>query len=230
VTLSEALAESLNTVAAQLGVEIGVKNVTQLARDFGITTQLHDYPSVTLGSDAVTLLDITAGYGALARGGQKMNPFIIDEIRDSRGELLFKNPDVQTETVYPQDLAEDMTGMLSRVVVQGTGRAARLPGWDVAGKTGTSQSWRDAWFIGYTAKYVGGVWVGNDDDRPMAKVTGGEMSAKIWQTMMAPAHAGLTPEPLAGAKQAEEFLNNDDQVALSFYRRLSSALGQIASR
>lgn len=228
VTLSEALAESLNTVAAQVGVEIGVDKVTKLAHDFGIHTQLHNYPSVTLGSDVVTLLDITSGYGVLAKSGHRMTPYVIDEIRNSRGDLLYKQQAPADDAIYPPDLAQDMTGMLSRVVVQGTGGAARISGWDVAGKTGTSQDWRDAWFIGYTSKYVGGVWCGNDNDRPMAKVTGGELSARIWQMMMAPAHEGLTPEPLAGAKQPEEFLNSEDQYALAFYRRLSGAFAQIA--
>jgi len=229
VTLSEALAESLNTVAAQVGVEVGIEKVTKLAHDFGIRTQLHNYPSVTLGTDVVTLLDITGAYGVLAKGGHKMTPYIIDEIRNSRGDLLYKQPAATTDdVVYPQDLAEKMTGMLSRVVISGTGAAARLQDWDVAGKTGTSQDWRDAWFIGYSNHFVGGVWAGNDDDRPMARVTGGELSARIWHQMMVTAHEGLTPEPLAGAKQPEEFLNDEDQYALAFYRRLSNAFGQIA--
>ena len=90
--------------------------------------------------------------------------------------------------------------MLNRVVIQGTGRGAQVPGWDVAGKTGTSQDWRDAWFIGYTTRYVGGVWVGNDDDTPMAKVTGGAMPARIFSQMMTAALEGIPPEALPGAE------------------------------
>ncbi|MDZ4760613.1 MAG: PBP1A family penicillin-binding protein [Alphaproteobacteria bacterium] len=230
VTLSEALAESLNTVAAQIGVEIGVDKVTTLARRFGIRSQLHNYPSVTLGSDEVTLLDITTGYGVLAKGGLQMAPFIIEDIRDTRGQLLFKQPIVVSPRIYPAALSEDMTGMLSRVVVQGTGRGARVAGWDVAGKTGTSQDWRDAWFTGYTTRYVGGVWVGNDNDKPMVKVTGGEMPAVIWSTLMTAALEGIAPEPLPGAKQPEEFLTDDDQDRLSFYRRLASAFSSVEAR
>jgi penicillin-binding protein 1A len=230
VTLSEALAESLNTVSAQIGVEIGIDKITTLAHEFGIQTELHNYPSVTLGSDEVTLLDITTGYGVLAKEGRRMTPYIIEEIRNSRGDLLYAHPAVEDQIIYPEGLAHDMTGMLSRVVVQGTGRAARVDGWDIAGKTGTSQDWRDAWFIGYNTRYVGGVWVGNDNDKPMVKVTGGDMPARIWGQMMAVALEGIPPEPLPGAKAAEEYLSNDDQDRLNFYRRLAGAFGVVAAR
>jgi penicillin-binding protein 1A len=230
VTLSEALAESLNTISAQIGVEIGVEKVTALAHEFGVKSPLHNYPSITLGSDEVTLLDMTTGYGVLAKNGLQMNPYIIEEIRNSKGDLLYSNPVVKSPRVYPENLAADMNSMLTRVVVGGTGRAAQIPGWDVAGKTGTSQDWRDAWFLGYTAKYVGGVWVGNDDDKPMAKVTGGEMSARIWADMMRPAHEGVTPVPLPGAKAAEEYLSTEDMDRLNFYRRLSSAFAAVEAR
>ncbi|MFT3725349.1 MAG: PBP1A family penicillin-binding protein [Hyphomonadaceae bacterium] len=230
VTLSEALAESLNTIAAQIGTEIGVEKVTALAHEFGVKSPLHNYPSITLGSDEVTLLDMTTGYGVLAKSGLQMNPYMIEEIRNSKGDLLYSNPAVAAPRVYPENLAADMNSMLTRVVVGGTGRAAQIPGWDVAGKTGTSQDWRDAWFLGYTAKYVGGVWVGNDDDKPMAKVTGGEMSARIWADMMRPAHEGVTPVPLPGAKQAEEYLSTEDMDRLNFYRRLSSAFAAVEAR
>ncbi|MEQ1609867.1 MAG: PBP1A family penicillin-binding protein [Hyphomonadaceae bacterium] len=230
VTLSEALAESLNTVAAQIGNEIGVDKVTALAREFGVKSTLHNYPSITLGSDEVTLLDMTTGFGVLAKGGLQMSPYIIDEIRNSKGDLLYSNPVTTSPRIYPEKLVGEMNSMLTRVVVAGTGGAARIPGWDVAGKTGTSQDWRDAWFLGYTTRYVGGVWVGNDDDKPMAKITGGEMSARIWADMMKVALKDIPPEPLPGAKQAEEYLSTETQDRLNFYRRLASAFGSVAAR
>lgn len=223
VTLAEALAESLNTVAATVGVEIGLENVTDLARRFGITTQLQNYPSVTLGSDEVTLIDLTSAYGVLALGGKQMSPSIIQEIRNSRGEVLFSRPEIDQPRIYDEDLARQMTGMLTRVVVQGTGRAAQIEGWDVAGKTGTSQDWRDAWFVGYTSDFVAGVWVGNDDDTPMNKVTGGELPTLIWHDMMAAAVEGREPGKLDGAESLDIFLTNTDMERLNFYRRLSSA-------
>ena len=230
VTLSEALAESLNTVAAQIGAEIGVDKVTALAHEFGVRSTLHNYPSITLGSDEVTLMDMTTGFGVLAKGGLQMNPYIIEEIRNSKGDLLYSNPVAKAPRIYPENLAADMNSMLSRVVVNGTGGAARIPGWDVAGKTGTSQEWRDAWFLGYTTRFVGGVWVGNDDDKPMAKITGGEMSARIWADMMKVALKDIPPEPLPGAKQAEEYLNPESMERLNFYRRLASAFSSVEAR
>lgn len=230
VTLSEALAESLNTVAAQIGNEIGVDKVTALAHEFGVKSPLHNYPSITLGSDEVTLMDMTTGFGVLAKGGLQMNPYIIEEIRNSKGDLLYSNPVAAAPRIYPENLAADMNSMLSRVVVSGTGGAARIPGWDVAGKTGTSQDWRDAWFLGYTTRYVGGVWVGNDDDKPMAKITGGEMSARIWSDMVKVALKDIPPEPLPGAKQAEEYLSSEEQERLNFYRRLASAFSSVEAR
>lgn len=228
VTLAEAFAASLNTVAAAVGVEIGLENVTELARRFGIRTQLNNYPSVTLGSDEVTLIDLTGAYGVLALGGRQLTPSIIQEIRNSRGEVLYSRPEIDPPRVYEEEHAREMTGMLTRVVIQGTGRAAQIPGWDVAGKTGTSQDWRDAWFIGYTSAYVGGVWVGNDDDTPMDEVTGGELPTLIWHDMMAAALEGLEPGKLDGAESLDVFLTNTDMERLTFYRSLSSAFRSVS--
>jgi penicillin-binding protein 1A len=200
VTLAEALSQSLNSVAVQIGFEVGPGKVVALAKRFGVTSRLHAYPSIALGTDEVTLLDMTTGYGVLARGGLQMAPYIIEEIRNSRGDLLYSNPVVESPRIYSRKLAEDMTGMLNRVVVHGTGRGAQVARWDVAGKTGTSQGWRDAWFIGYTTRFVGGVWVGNDNDTPTAKVTGGAIPARIFSRMMTAALEGIAPEALPGAE------------------------------
>lgn len=230
VTLSEALARSLNTVAAQVGVEVGTENVTALAHEFGVTSQLHTYPSITLGSDEVTLLDLTTGYGVLAREGLQMAPYIIEEVRNSRGDLLYSHPINNPPRIYPERLAHDLTGMLNRVVIQGTGRAAQVPGWDVAGKTGTSQGWRDAWFVGYTTRFTAGVWVGNDNDKPMVEVTGGAMPARIFSTMMTAALEGIEPEALPGARDLEDYLPSEDQERLNFYRRLAGAFASVEAQ
>jgi penicillin-binding protein 1A len=132
-----------------------------------------------------------------------MKPYIIEEIRSSQGNLLYSSPILESPRIYSQSLAEDMTGMLSRVTIDGTGRAAQVPNWEIAGKTGTSQSWRDAWFVGYTTRFVGGVWVGKDDDTPMAKVTGGAIPARIFSQMMTAALDGIAPEALPGAEHED---------------------------
>ncbi len=226
VTLTQALAQSLNTVAAQVGVGVGLENVTALAHEFGITSQLHTYPSLTLGTDEVTLLDLTTGYGVLAKEGLQMAPYIIEEIRNSKGDLLYSHPINTPPRLYPENLAHDLTGMLNRVVIQGTGRAAQVSRWDVAGKSGTSQAWRDAWFIGYTTHLTGGVWVGNDDDKPMIEVTGGAMPARIFSQMMTAALEGIEPKPLAGL-DFEDFPPDEQPGAVldpaGFYGGLAAA-------
>jgi penicillin-binding protein 1A len=233
VTLAEALSRSLNSVAAQIGVEVSPKKITALAHRFGVTSELHNYPSIALGTDEVTMLDMATGYGVLAKGGLQMTPYIIEEIRNSKGDLLYSNPVVEAPRIYPENLTEGMTGMLSRVVVRGTGRAAQVSGWDVAGKTGTSQGWRDAWFIGYTTRFVGGVWVGNDDDKPMVKVTGGAMPARIFSQMMTAALAGIPPEALPGA-EVEEYPPEEelpaDQERFAFYQNLAGAFASVEAK
>jgi len=227
VTLSEALALSLNTVAAQLGVEIGIDKVAALARRFGVKSELGDYPSLALGSDETTLLDLVTGYGVLARGGLEVSPYMVTEVRNTRGERLYRRSTSSAQRLYPPDLTEDMNAMLSRVVLRGTGRAAQVPGWQIAGKTGTSQDWRDAWFLGYSTRYVCGVWLGNDDDASMGRMTGGEGPARIFASAMTRAHQGLTPEPLPGASRPEDFLDPDQQARLAFFRSLSAAFASV---
>jgi penicillin-binding protein 1A len=224
VTLAEALSHSLNSVAVQIGLEVGPRKIAALAHRFGVTSQLHNYPSIALGADEVTLLDMTTGYGVLAKGGLQMAPYIIQEIRNSRGDLLYSNTIAEPSRVFLQTFAEDMTGMLNRVVTQGTGRGAQVAGWDVAGKTGTSQNWRDAWFIGYTTRYVGGVWVGNDNDTPMSKVTGGAMPARIFSQMMTAALEGVEPEALPGAEVEDPTL----QLAIETELDRSNSSGSLA--
>jgi penicillin-binding protein 1A len=233
VTLTTALARSLNTVAARVGIEVGPKRITALAKRFGVTSPLHNYPSIALGTDEVTLLEMTTGYGVLAKNGLQMAPYIVEEIRNSKGDLLYSKPATDAPRIYAQNLSEDMTRMLNRVVTDGTGRGAQVPGWDVAGKTGTSQGWRDAWFIGYTTRYVAGVWVGNDDDRPMAEVTGGSAPARIFSQVMTAALDGIAPEPLPGL-DAEEFPPDEQPTAeqdrVGFYQGLAAAFAAVESR
>jgi penicillin-binding protein 1A len=229
MTLSEALTRSTNTIAAELGNESNPARVADLATRFGITSKMEAYPSLALGSQEVTLWDITGAYGVFQSGGHRVDPYIISKVTDTRGKVLFEHPAKEGERVYAEDHAADMNAMLTRVVNAsiGTGHNAKIKNWTVAGKTGTSQDWRDAWFIGFTSAYVGGVWVGNDDDSPMRKVTGGGLPADLWSDIMEMAHEGKKPAPIFGANLA--FIMDpaaEDRIA--FYRGMAQAFASAA--
>ncbi len=153
MTLSEALTRSTNTIAAELGNVANPARVIELANRFGISSEMQPYPSLALGSQEVSLWEITGAYGVFQSGGHRVEPYLISKVTDTRGNVLFEQPDTPGEQVYAEDHTADMNAMLSRVVSAsfGTGHKARVQGWTVAGKTGTSQDWRDAWFIGFTS-------------------------------------------------------------------------------
>jgi len=226
VTLSEAFARSLNTVAAQVGNEIGENRTVNLAKRFGIRSPLKPLPSIALGSQEVSLYELTRAFGTFSNMGKRLDPYMITAIEDSRGTLLYERPDYEPVEVYDEKLARQMNSMLARVVASGTGTKARIPGWTVAGKTGTSQDWRDGWFIGFTSQMIGGVWVGNDDDSSMARVTGGGLPAQLFSEVMTLSLAGDTPTPLEGA----EGMLSPGKAAerrIAFYRNLSGAFRQV---
>ncbi len=230
MTLSEALARSTNTIAAELTQEASEESVIGIARRFGITTPLQPFPSIALGSQEVSLWEITRAFGTFQSGGLRMDPWLIEKIENSRGDVLYTRPDYNRDRVYDHELAEQMNGMLARVVNArfGTGRRARFGNWMVAGKTGTSQDWRDAWFIGFTNAYVGGVWVGNDDDSPMARVSGGGLPADLWSDIMEIVHAGMPPEPLLGAEAGIEMTEAAEE-RVTFYRGMAQAFATASS-
>lgn len=228
VTLAEALRDSLNTISAILGQEIGEEAIISLANRFGITETLEPFPSIALGSQEVTLWEITRAYGPFMTGGTRIDPYLIEKIETSRGEILYERADYDAPRVYPRDKAELMTAMLAQVVSDGTGHNAAFPGWPVAGKTGTSQSSRDAWFIGYSAEILAGVWTGNDDDTPMKNVTGGGLPARIWSDVMTVAHADHSPAVLRGADRLIQ-LSPQQQARVGYYRDLGMAFAEIAT-
>lgn len=207
VTLDEALSKSLNTIAAQLVLQVGPRNVAKTAKRMGIEAKLNPNASIALGTSEVTLLELTSSYAPFMNGGFKATPHIIKRISTTDGQLLFENVFDHPPRVLAPNVANQMNKMLTSVVTDGTGRNAQLPNWQVAGKTGTSQSFRDALFVGYTANLTAGVWLGNDDGASTKKVTGGGLPAKIWQAVMLHAHEGMsvaslprvtTPSPLFG--------------------------------
>ncbi len=184
VTLRTAFADSINTVAVKLANAADQSTVVEAARRLGITTPLSTLPSVSLGVTEVRLLELTGAYAAIANGGYEARPYAILEVRDADGDRIYRRK-AQRERVVAQQQVEQLDDVMRAVVAYGTGTAARLPNHVVAGKTGTSQEWRNAWFIGYTDKYVGGVWLGNDDNSPMNHVAGGGLPARIWRDTMA---------------------------------------------
>lgn len=222
VTVSEAFAKSLNTVAAQVGRDVGEERIVALARSFGILSDMEPLPSIALGSQEVTLYELTRAFGVFAKSGNRLDPYLILRIEDSRGGLIYERPAYDPVRVYPANLARDMNGMLARVVQGGTGRRAAIPGWTVAGKTGTSQDSRDAWFIGFTSQLIGGVWVGNDDDSPMDKVTGGGLPADIWASIMSAALENTSAAPIPGAENVV-VPNEAAEQRITFYRGLAGA-------
>ncbi len=198
VTLATALANSLNTIAAQLVMEVGPDRVTQVAHRMGIESDLQANASIALGTSEVSLLELTSAYAPMMNGGFKATPHIVKRITDAEGKVLYENKYDNPPRVLSESIAATMNSMLTGVINEGTGKAARLKGWQAAGKSGTTQSFRDALFVGYTSTLTTGVWFGNDDGTSMKKVTGGGLPAKAWKEFMTAAHSGLTPSPLFG--------------------------------
>lgn len=203
VTLSSALANSLNTIAAQLVMEVGPDQVIKLAHRLGIESEMQANASIALGTSEVTLVELTAAYAPFMNGGYKATPHIIRRVSTAAGNVLYENTYDNPPRVLEPDIVAMMNGMLMRVITEGTGKNAKLPGWQAAGKSGTTQSFRDALFVGYTSNLTTGVWFGNDDGKSMKKVTGGGLPAKTWGRFMTAAHEGLSPSPLFGTTGGE---------------------------
>jgi len=198
VTLETALALSLNTVAAKLAAAVGPEAVAATAHRLGITSALGKDASLALGTSEVTLLELSSAFVRFSNGGYPVTPFAVTRILTRDGRVVYeRNGSGFPRAVNYHDLYA-MNRMMRLVVTGGTGTRAAFPDFEIAGKTGTSQDYRDAWFIGYTSELIAGVWVGNDDNSPTKKVTGGHLPAEIWRKVMEPAHHGLTPRPLPG--------------------------------
>ena len=195
VTVAEALAQSINTVAVQVALRAGVDNVVAVAHRLGVTSPLTRVASIALGTDDVNLLELTSAYAPFANGGWGVWAYGISEIRDSAGNVLFRRAGSGPGRVVDPAFVGEMNDMLAGVVGHGTGRDAQLPR-PAAGKTGTTQDYRDAWFIGYTADLIAGIWFGNDDNSPMNKVVGGSLPARTWREFMLAATRSMPVRPL----------------------------------
>jgi penicillin-binding protein 1A len=207
MTLTEALKRSINVIAVKLSIAIGNGNpklgrakIRDVARKAGLRTPLIDTPSMPIGADEVTVLDHTGGYTMFANLGKAQAPHAVLEVRSGAGELIWRwdRDGKKPVQVIPPQVAVDMVGMMTKVVEEGTARRAVLDGIRAAGKTGTTNAYRDAWFVGYTGNFVCGVWFGNDDYKQMHQMTGGSLPAQTWHEIMAYAHQGVELRPIPG--------------------------------
>jgi penicillin-binding protein 1A len=195
VTLTQALAMSLNTVSVRLTLEFGPTNVVRTAHRLGITSKLEPNASIALGTSEVSVLELVSAYVPFANGGNAIIPHVVERVRTLRGKTLYARPRPTLGRVIDPRAVAMMNTMMRETIVSGTARKADLPGWPAAGKTGTSQDFRDAWFIGYTSQLVTGVWFGNDDSSPTRHATGGALPVEVWSRFMKAAHQGT---PVSG--------------------------------
>lgn len=217
--MTDALANSVNTIAVQVTETIGRDKVIKAARNLGISGELLPVPSIALGSIETTLSEITAAYLPFARGGLSASPYAITRIETRTGELLYERLPQPEKQLFSAEVSRNMNHLLYQVMITGTGSRASLGRRDAGGKTGTTNEWKDAWFVGYTAQITAGVWVGNDANEPMDKVTGGSAPARMWKAFMLAAHDGLPRKDLPGAFPAPS--REGDLRLVQFYDGLA---------
>jgi penicillin-binding protein 1A len=209
ITLTQAITHSINVIPVKLSIALGGKDgpkagrakIVATARRFGIRAPLPDTPSLPIGADEVTVLEHTVAYATFPNGGMAVKPHAILEVRSGTGETIWRFDRDETRKptqAIPPQVAADMAGMMNHVVEEGTARRAILDGIRAAGKTGTTNSYRDAWFVGYTGNFVCGVWYGNDDYSPLNRMTGGSLPAQTWHDVMAYAHQGIEIKQVNG--------------------------------
>ena len=198
VTLTQALANSLNTVSVRLTLEVGAAAVVRTAHRLGIASKLEPNASIALGTSEVSPLELVSAYAPFANGGFAVAPHVIDRVRGADGKTLYARATQALGRIVDARYVAMMNAMMHETLVSGTARRADLPGWAAAGKTGTSQDFRDAWFVGYTAHLAAGVWLGNDDNSPTKKAVGGGLPVEIWSRFMKAAHRGVAPAALPG--------------------------------
>jgi penicillin-binding protein 1A len=205
VTLTKALALSLNTVSVRLTLEVTPMAVVRTAYRLGIASKLEPNASIALGTSEVSVLELVGAYAPFANGGFALLPHVIGKITASNGKVLYARSARQFGRVVDAHYVTMMNAMMAETLTIGTAQKATLPGWPAAGKTGTSQDFRDAWFIGYTAHLVTGVWLGNDDGTPTKHVTGGSLPVEVWSRFMRSAHQGVPVASLPGASTGNLF-------------------------
>ncbi|MBV9460978.1 MAG: PBP1A family penicillin-binding protein [Bradyrhizobium sp.] len=214
VTLTQAITNSINVVPVKLSIAIGQKyapkapnpakigreKIVETARKFGIKAPLPDTPSLPIGADELTVIEHAVAYATFPNKGRAVTPHAVLEVRTGAGDPVWRwdRDGPKPRQVIPPNIAADMAGMMSHVVSEGTARRAALDGIPTAGKTGTTNSYRDAWFVGYTGNFTCAVWFGNDDYSPTNRMTGGSLPAQTWHDIMNAAHQGIEVKELAG--------------------------------
>ncbi len=233
VTLTRALAQSINTVAVKVSERVGRDKVITTAHRLGITSPIASHPALALGASEVSLLELTSAYAPFANGGYAVVPHGILEVRTRTGRILYRRSGSSLGRVIGSRDLRHMNAMLTEALKSGTGRGARLRDRASAGKTGTSQKYRDGWFVGYTADLIAGVWLGNDNDSPTKRVTGGQLPASLWKTFMGKASTGKPPrafptgrEVAAVTPDAERAPARDDSV--DFKRFIDGLAGMLS--
>ena len=214
VTLTQAITRSINVVPVKLSIALGGKDgpkagrakIVEVARRFGIKAPLPDTPSLPIGADEVTVLEHAVAYATFPNRGKAVTPHAVLEIRTGAGDLVwrFDRDGPKARQAIPPQVAADMAGMMSHVVEEGTARRAKLDGIPAAGKTGTTNAFRDAWFVGYTGNFTCAVWFGNDDYSPTNRMTGGSLPAQTWHDIMTVAHQGVEVKDIAGVGPAQK--------------------------
>ena len=215
VTLTQAITRSINVVPVKLSIELG-KNIggpkagrakiIEVARRFGIKAPLPDTPSLPIGSDEVTVIEHAVAYATFPNRGKAVTPHSVLEVRTGAGDLVWRwdRDGPKPRQAIPPNIAADMAGMMSHVVSEGTARRAALDGIPTAGKTGTTNAYRDAWFVGYTGNFTCAVWYGNDDYSPTNRMTGGSLPAQTWHDIMVAAHQGVEVKELNGVGMGQK--------------------------
>ncbi len=214
ITLQTALAQSINTVAARLANEVGTQNVARTAHRLGITSPIQTDPSMALGAVEVSPIEMAQAYSAFDNGGYGVTAYGIERIRTASGKVLYDHSVAKPARV--QVIANPSLGymiqMMRQVLISGSGAGARIPGYDLAGKTGTTSDYKDAWFVGYTGGFATAVWVGKDNNTPMKAVTGGTFPARIWKTFMSGALPRLQVSAIPGGETAAPAQAESDAI------------------
>jgi penicillin-binding protein 1A len=200
VSLTRALAHSLNTVSVRLTLEVGPKAVVRTAHRLGIASPLVANASIALGTSEVSVIELVSAFAPFANGGMAVTPRVVERVRTLDGKSLYRRSAAALGRIVDERHVAMINAMLRQTLVTGTATKADLAGWPAAGKTGTSQDFRDAWFIGYTPHLVTGVWLGNDDNSSMRKTTGGGLPVEIWSRFMKAAHQGVPVAELPGLR------------------------------